>query len=606
MRSRMMQLEINAAEDALESARRQRTAIDYRQQYYESLCEVGLLASERTHQQLQRVSAMIRTQAGIAQFVSSILSIIPDMGAPTAMKFGGSQLGAAGRGVAEGLNAIATFNDMSATMAGTEASNRRREQEWRHQAELAKRERAQIDKQVTAAEFRLEIANHALEVHEKSIEQSEEVFEFFNEKFSNFGRYTVLSNRLHSLYRVAFNAALSMAKMAEQAYRAERSNLVLLDGSYWDADTAGLLAGERLLNDLQMLERQFIESNYRQLEVEQGFSLALYAPDALESLKLDGTCIFDIPEWFFDLTYPGQYRRRLRAVRLTVPCVTGPLTNVGATLRLRSSKIRVFDDATRTFKEDSVSLRHTIAIAASKAQYDAGVFDFNFRDERYMPFEGAGAWSSWELSLPKTLRAFNYDTISDVILHVSYTADFDEGLKNDRDTGAATVLALLRTTPLIRRFSLREEFPDTFHRLMHSPANTEVTFSIEARHFPFFLGSRPLAATSLELHALSTLQNVAGARLVIGERADSSPAPKTTTFNAPAANPAIVGEQMKEFDFVKTPADQTYRGVASEILGDYMIKLTAAGALAPGAGTNAVDPAKLHDVIVKITYTLAP
>jgi hypothetical protein len=66
---------------------------------------------------------------------------------------------------------------------------------------------------------------------------------------------------------------------------------------------------------------------------------------------------------------------------------------------------------------------------------------------------------------------------------------------------------------------------------------------------------------------------------------------------------------MKQFDFVKTPADQTYLGVGSGILGDYMIKLTAAGALAPGPGGNvagAVDPAKLHDVIVKITYSLAP
>ena len=33
------------------------------------------------------------------------------------------------------------------------------------------------------------------------------------------------------------------------------------------------------------------------------------------------------------------------------------------------------------------------AIATSTAQSDAGVFEFNFRDERYMPFEGAGAVS---------------------------------------------------------------------------------------------------------------------------------------------------------------------------------------------------------------------
>ena len=64
-------------------------------------------------------------------------------------------------------------------------------------------------------------------------------------------------------------------------------------------------------------------------------------------------------------------------------------------------------------------LGHTVSIATSKAQLDAGVFEFSFRDERYMPFEGAGAISDWSLSLPKTLRVFDYATISDVILHLT-------------------------------------------------------------------------------------------------------------------------------------------------------------------------------------------
>ena len=40
-----------------------------------------------------------------------------------------------------------------------------------------------------------------------------------------------------------------------------------------------------------------------------------------------------------------------------------------------------------------------------------------------MPFEGAGAISDWSLTLPKTLRVFDYTTISDVIVHIDYTAD---------------------------------------------------------------------------------------------------------------------------------------------------------------------------------------
>ena len=44
------------------------------------------------------------------------------------------------------------------------------------------------------------------------------------------------------------------------------------------------------------------------------------------------------------------------------------------------------------------------------------------RDERYLPFEGAGAISTWRLDLSKQFRTFDYDTISDVILHLRYTA----------------------------------------------------------------------------------------------------------------------------------------------------------------------------------------
>ena len=116
------------------------------------------------------------------------------------------------------------------------------------------------------------------------------------------------------------------------------------------------MAGERLLIDLQGLEQRYIEKNYRQLEIDQTFSLAQNAPDALQALRLTGECKFNIPEWLFDLTYPGQYRRRLKAARLTIPCVTGPYTNVGATLRLEGSEIRF----------DSTALSHDATANASE------------------------------------------------------------------------------------------------------------------------------------------------------------------------------------------------------------------------------------------------
>ncbi|MEO8552007.1 MAG: hypothetical protein ABI678_18650, partial [Kofleriaceae bacterium] len=533
-------------------------------------------------------ASSFRSAAGIAQLVASILTIIPDMGAPTAMKFGGSQLGAAGRAVAEGLNALAAFNEMAAARAGVEASNQRRDQEWGHQVETARLELVQLDKSIAAAEIRRDIAVHSLAVHEQTVAQSEEMFAFFREKFSSADRYRLLSKELRRLYRLAFNSALAMARMAEQAYRAERSDdIEALDGNCWDAETAGLLAGERLLIELQRFERQFIESNYRELEVEHSFSLAQFVPDELAALRITGECQFEIPEWFFDLTYPGQYRRRLKAVRLTMPCVTGPYSNIGATLRLESSRVRL----AALGNLEPVPLRHTTTIATSKAQNDAGVFDFSFRDERYMPFEGAGAVGTWTLTLPKALRMFDYNTITDVILHLDYTAQHDEGLEQRWDGAAGALLALLGQNdpvhpPLVRVLSLRGDFPDVFHRLVTSPAGTSVAFAIEPRHFPGFLAGHEVEALGAGLQVITPLRALPATTVAIGRKANPQLYKEVTAGNGPDVD----GGLLCEFD-LGTVFDPS--GVPSAVIGSYLIKL------ATGA-----DSTQLQDIVLRVGYRL--
>jgi hypothetical protein len=95
--------------------------------------------------------------------------------------------------------------------------------------------------------------------------------------------------------------------------------------------------------------------------------------------------------------YPGHYRRRILAVRLTIPCITGPYTNVSAKLTLLGSHIRR-DAVLGAANLLEVPSGRTTSVATSTAQGDAGVFELSFRDERYMPFEAparsaGGAWS---------------------------------------------------------------------------------------------------------------------------------------------------------------------------------------------------------------------
>src|SRR5262249_30260095 len=146
----------------------------------------------------------------------------------------------------------------------------------------------------------------------------------------------------------------------------------------------------------------------------------------------------------------SHYFRRIKSVSLSIPCIAGPYTAVNCSLRLLTNTIRTntsmnsegnyehendeglwIDDG--RFRNSSVPVT---SIAASFGQNDAGMFEFNFRDERYLPFEGAGAISDWmiELSTDKDLRQFDYSTISDVILHLKFTARESGGLFKEKAT----------------------------------------------------------------------------------------------------------------------------------------------------------------------------
>src|SRR5262249_44988155 len=162
---------------------------------------------------------------------------------------------------------------------------------------------------------------------------------------------------------------------------------------------------------------------------DQPFALSQVDAGALLDLRETGQCTFTISEVFFDLFYPGHYKRRIKAVRLTIPCITGPYVNVGATLELLASFVRTTTDLNDSSQPLPVPPTSTVTIATSTAQNDAGVFELSFHDERYMPFEGLGAISQWQLTLPKAFKQFDYQTINDVIVSISYTAEQDGVLR---------------------------------------------------------------------------------------------------------------------------------------------------------------------------------
>ena len=108
-----------------------------------------------------------------------------------------------------------------------------------------------------------------------------------------------------------------------------------------------------------------------------------------------------------------------------------------------------------------------------------------------MPFEGAGAISDWQLTLPKNFQQFDYQTINDVILHISYTAEQDGVLRGrvegENAVQESAIRSALVDNPLQRVFSLRQEFSNPFNRLLRSPEGQAVPIEISEKRFPIFL-----------------------------------------------------------------------------------------------------------------------
>ena len=208
--SQSVQLEIDAAEDALAASTASEpprcTGGSTSRRSARRVCSPRRASSSSSS---NRPAASGRWPAS-PRWSRRSSTIIPDVGAPTAMKFGGSQLGAAARAVAEGYNAVAAFDGAAVRRwPDIEGSNRRRDQEWEHQAEMAKRELAQLDKQIAAAEIRRDIAASRRRSTSARSNRSRRSSTCCASGSRASGSSRGSPAELQKLHRMAFNAALT-------------------------------------------------------------------------------------------------------------------------------------------------------------------------------------------------------------------------------------------------------------------------------------------------------------------------------------------------------------------------------------------------------------
>jgi hypothetical protein len=229
-------------------------------------------------------------------------------------------------------------------------------------------------------------------------------------------------------------------------------------------------------------------------------------PLALIRLRTTGICDFEIPEVLYDMDHPGQYFRRLKSVSVSLPCIAGPYTSVSAKLSLVNNRYRKNANDPANYAEDIVAgdnrFQYNVgaiqSIATSNAQNDSGVFELNFRDERYLPFENTGAISSWRLELPTEVKLFDYNTISDVIVHVKYTArEGGSGLKIAANTVLKDQLGAIKQglgeNGLKVAINMKHDLPNEWHLFKK---NGTIGLTIDKSRLPYMV--QPFDTTEIE------------------------------------------------------------------------------------------------------------
>jgi peptidoglycan hydrolase-like protein with peptidoglycan-binding domain len=532
--------QIEEAKHTLDGLEQSRKLIAIRHDYYKNIEFTNDF--EKAHMELTVLSTIFEVAGQMAEFAAAGAHATPTaiaggaggMGSPVALvQYGGPNVANGLEAFGKAMSLLASFSNLGASLSSTLGAYHRRYDEWKLQERLSAQELQQIDRQILAAQIRLAMAEHELSQHGIEVENAKELDAYMRDKFTNRELYDWMVSQISTVYFQSYQMAYDIAKRAEKSCQFELGapETSFIQFGYWDSLKKGLLAGEKLSYDLRRMELAYLDRNKREYEITRHISLAMLDPVALIKLKETGECFVKLPEMLFDLDYPGHYARRIKSAALTIPSVTGPYTNINCTLTLLSNSVRKSNllqnnqyarsaEGEDARFADNVGAIHSIV--TSNAQSDSGMFEANFRDERYLPFEGAGAISEWRIELPRESNHFDFNTVSDVVLHLRYTAR--EGGELLRAAARKAIKDSVVLSPsedgaselnLVRVFSARHEFPNEWHRFLHSPSGHSLTLNLSADRFPFYF--RNTATRIHEVALYLKLKPVAGEGYSNGE-----------------------------------------------------------------------------------------
>ena len=469
-----------------------------KKQYYDRLILENISHYESAAQTQEDIGLGLSIASAVASAVASIAYGVPQIGSPFALTYGGVQLGGTLSAIATGLQSGSNYTSYRSQRLLTNGSYDRRKQEWVFSSAQAKDQAEEIQSQISASEVRIKIAQQDLINHTVQIQQNKDIADYLQHKFTNEALYQWLSGRIAALYHQQYQLALETAVLAQKAYQFElNSEQEFINIIYWDSTHRGLLAGESLLSSLVSMEQSYkTYLSDRKLEIEKTISLKDLNSQALIDFKTKGDCTFLLTQKLFDHDFPGHYQRQIKSISISIPAIIGPYQNIHATLSQSHNSVALSADieavkyllghsiqAPKSARQD---WRNNQKIAISRGIEDSGLFQLDFKDELYLPFENTGVVSTWNLSMPLENNKIDYSSISDVIINIRYTA-IDGG--KDFSDQVNESLANSADYPTALYYDLARSFSSNWQTFMQDRSNVkkqQLKFDFNARELKYF------------------------------------------------------------------------------------------------------------------------
>ncbi|CAN5740775.1 hypothetical protein BH11BAC3_BH11BAC3_37690 [soil metagenome] len=493
---------------------------------------VKFIPKEKQEIDFMKLAAVKHDDAGDNESIAAVIHELPDLSLHTQPIGIGFSLGYGSANIAAIFSAYARDSQNQAdklsfhsNLSAKFASYIRREQEWGLQARIAREEIIQIDKQLAAADVRVQISQQELDNHKIQITEAQEVQDFIVTKDSNYANYVQITNKLKPIHKNFYDLAMYYARSAEQAYQFEKPDKVIDFVSYgYDNSIVGMATvAEKLHVSLKEMEKSYFNDIERPLEIKINIQLSRLNPTALLQLRKTGFATINIPEWLLLLKNRGIYKAKWISVNFTFPMVTGPYTNMSALVTMQNNYIRIKADGgndvksfemkkdaiDNRFVQNNTPFREIIVSTGLNDQgynLDTSASANEIYQQQYHPFVHAGFISEWSIDLNSKNKDYDYseinwDTLADVIISGVVSVEIDNGPNYKTSAGnyLSSLFAQVIGQPLILFLDIKRDFSNELYKFKSDNAAQQLSFTVGIARFPYLAQHKKITVTGLQV-----------------------------------------------------------------------------------------------------------